>query len=86
VKLLSPLYFAVTECEPTDKLDKESWAALLETAAVPKDVVPSRNVTVPVALPPKAAWIAADKVTVWPKADGFALEATEVVVAAPFTT
>ena len=54
VKLLSLLYFAVMECEPTDKLDRESCAALLETAAVPRDVVPSRNVIVPVALPPKA--------------------------------
>jgi hypothetical protein len=86
VKLLSPLYFAVMECELTDKLDSESCAALLETVAVPKDVLPSRNVTVPVALPPKAVWIDADNVTDWPKADGFALEATEVVVAAPFTT
>ena len=53
-KLPSPLYFAVMECEPTDKLDKESCAALLETVAVPKEVVPSRKVIVPVALPPKA--------------------------------
>jgi hypothetical protein len=52
VKLPSPLYLAVIECEPTDKLDSESWAVLLETAAVPKEVVPSRNVTVPVTVPP----------------------------------
>ena len=50
-KLLSPLYFAVMECEPTDKLDSESCAALVETEAVPKEVVPSKNVTVPVAVP-----------------------------------
>src|SRR6266436_1148333 len=86
VKLLSPLYFAVMECEPTGKLESESWAALLETVTVPKDVLPSRNVTVPVGLPPKAVWIVADSVTDWPKADGFALKATEVVVTAPFTT
>lgn len=52
VKLPSPLYFAVMECEPTDKPDSESWARLLETVAMPKDVVPSRKVTVPVAVPP----------------------------------
>lgn len=53
-KLLSPLYFAVMKCELTDKLDSESCAALLETVSVPKDVLPSRNVTVPVAMPPAA--------------------------------
>ena len=53
-KFVSPLYFAVIECEPADKLESESCAASLETVAVPKDVVPSRNVIVPVALPPKA--------------------------------
>lgn len=51
-KLLSPLYFAVMECEPTDKVDNESWAVLLETVAMPREVVPSKNVTVPVAVPP----------------------------------
>ena len=52
VKLVSPLYFAVMECDPADKLASESCAALLETVAVPKDVVPSKNVTVPVGVPP----------------------------------
>ena len=52
VKLLSPLYLAVMECEPGDKLDSESCAALLVIVAVPKEVVPSRKVTVPVAGPP----------------------------------
>jgi hypothetical protein len=53
-KFASPLYLAAMECEPADKLDTASCAALLETEAVPKDVVPSRKVIVPVALPPKA--------------------------------
>ena len=52
VKLLSPLYFAVMECEPGDKVESEICAALFETAVAPKDVVPSRNVTVPVVVPP----------------------------------
>ena len=50
-KLVSPLYFAVMECEPVNKLDSESCAALLVIVAVPKDVLPSRKVTVPVAGP-----------------------------------
>ena len=85
-KFASPLYLAVIECEPVDKLDTDSCAALLETVAVPKDVAPSRKVIVPVALPPKAVWMLADSVTPWPKLDGLALELTEVVVDAPFTT
>lgn len=85
-KFASPLYFAVMECEPADKLDNDSCAPLLETLAVPKDVVPSRKVIVPVALPPKAVCIVADSVPPWPKVDGFALELTVVVVDAPFTT
>src|SRR5438045_3380855 len=48
-KLPSPLYFAVMECDPADRLASESCAELLETVAAPKDVAPSRNVTVPVA-------------------------------------
>jgi hypothetical protein len=48
------LYFAVIECEPADKPESDSCAALLETVAVPKDVAPSRKVIVPDALPPKA--------------------------------
>src|SRR5260370_32599064 len=50
-KLLSPLYFAVMAGAPTDQLDSESCAALVDTEAVPKAVVPSRKVTVPVAAP-----------------------------------
>ena len=84
-KFASPLYFAVTECEPADKLDNDSCAALLETVAVPREVAPSRKVIVPVALPPKAVWMLADSVTDWPKMDGFVLELTAVVVDAPFT-
>ncbi len=53
-KFASPLYFAVIECGPADNLDNDSCAVLFETVAVPNEVVPSRKVIVPVALPPKA--------------------------------
>ena len=80
VKLLSPLYFAVMECVPTDKLDSESCAMLLETVAVPKDVVPSRNVTLPVTVPPADGTTTAVKTTVWPKLAGLIFGETVVVV------
>ena len=53
-KFGSPLYFAVMECEPAERPETESCAALLETTTAPHEVVPSRKVTVPLALPPKA--------------------------------
>ena len=84
-KFASPLYLAVIECEPADKLDTDSCAALLETVAVPRDVAPSRKVIVPVALLLKAVWMLAESVISWPKVDGLALEMTEVVVDVPFT-
>ena len=80
VKLVSPLYFAVMECEPTDKLESESWAMLLETVEVPKVVAPSRNVTVPVVVPPADGTTTAVIVMAWPKLDGFMFGETVVVV------
>ena len=80
VKLVSPLYFAVMECEPTDKLDSESWAMLLETVAVPKEVAPSKNVTVPVVVPPADGTTTAVIVMDWPKFEGFIFVETVVVV------
>ena len=80
VKLPSPLYFAVMECEPTDKLESESCATLLETVAVPKDVVPSRNVTLPVTVPPPDETTTAVNTTVWSKFDGLMFGDTVVVV------
>ena len=85
VKLASPLYFAVIECDPADKLANESCAALLETVAVPKDVVPSRNVTVPVAPPPNAGCIVAERTTDCPNTAGFALDDTVVALEAELT-
>lgn len=80
VKLPSPLYFAVIECEPTDKLATDSWAMLLETEAVPRDAVPSRNVTVPVGVPPADPTTTAVNTTVWPKLVGLMFGETVVVV------
>ena len=85
VKLPSPLYLAVMECEPTDKLDSGSWAVLLETAAVPKEVVPSRNVTVPVTVPPADGTTTAVITMDWPKLEGFMFGETVVVVTDGFT-
>src|SRR6266481_366616 len=85
VKLPSPLYFAVMECEPTDRLDSESWAMLLETVAVPKEVAPSRNVTAPVTAPPADGTTTAVNTTVWLKVDGFIFGETVVTVTDGFT-
>lgn len=48
-----PLYTAVIECVPASKDDTANCAALLETVAVPTNVEPSKNVTVPVAEAPE---------------------------------
>lgn len=50
------------ECAPTARDETESCAALDEMLLVPRVDVPSRNVTVPVALPPRAGWIVAESV------------------------
>ena len=48
-----PPYTAVMECVPARKDETANCAALLETVAVPRDVEPSKNVTVPVADTPE---------------------------------
>ena len=55
------------------------------TDAVPIVVVPSKNVTVPVAGPPLAACTVATKGTTWPNVAGFKLETSVVVVLDGFT-
>jgi hypothetical protein len=76
--LASPLYTAVREWAPTASVEVASEADPLAMAAEPKDVVPSRNCTVPVA---DDGDIAAANVTRCPKLDGLALElSVEVVV------
>jgi hypothetical protein len=56
------------ECGPPDNDDICSAADPLLAVAVPSDVAPSRNWTVPVAV---AGDTVAVKVTGWPNADGF---------------
>jgi hypothetical protein len=48
-KFVSPEYTAVIECVPAVSVDVEKLAVPPETAPAPKTVVPSLNVTVPVA-------------------------------------
>jgi hypothetical protein len=52
------------------------------TEALPKELEPSKNVTVSVA---DEGETVAVKVTLWPDVEGLALEETAVVVAARFT-
>ena len=84
LKFPSPLYFAVMECEPGVKFETVTCAALLDIAAVPREVVPSRNVIVPVTEPPYAGTTFAVNVTACANVAGFALEEMSVVVVAEF--
>ena len=54
VVLASPLYAAVTECEPAPRVETESWPELFVRLTVPRSVVASENETLPPAVPPKA--------------------------------
>jgi hypothetical protein len=82
-KLVSPLYLATIVCRPGVSDDVEKVATFALTAPVPKDVAPSKKLTVPVG-PPFAGLlttvIVAVKVTDEPWTDGFALEASARVV------
>ena len=78
----SPLYTAVMECAPTARVEIASEADPLAMVAVPRDVVPSRNCTVPVA---NAGEIVAVNVTDCPTVDGFAEEASVTLEAALLT-
>ena len=53
-RLASPLYFAVREWVPTDSEETGICAELEDSATVPRTVAPSKNVSVPVAVPPNA--------------------------------
>ena len=87
--LVSPLYTAVIECDPTDS------AAVLILALPPLSVTgppklePSIwNCTVPPGVPAPGALAVtlAVKVTVWPKTDGFCEEVSVVAVLSWLTT
>lgn len=67
LKLLSPLYTAVTVCAPTPRLEVVKLACIVPalelTVSVPSTVLPSINVTVPVGVPPPAPLTVAVNVT-----------------------
>jgi hypothetical protein len=80
LKLLSPLYLAVMEWLPTDRLDVVNEAILpVPSVDVPSETLPSRKVTVPVGVPGEPVTVAV-KVTAWPDRDGLSEETMVVVV------
>lgn len=80
----SPLYFAVSECEPSIS----GVVCVLKVATppdrlpLPSEVLPSKKVTLPVGAPPYAGVTVAVKVTTWPYEEGLVLELTVVDVPA----
>ena len=72
------------ECEPAASPEVENVACPALSAEAPRVVAPSRNVTDPVGVPELLLTVAV-KVTDCPANDGFAEDATTVVVAALFT-
>jgi hypothetical protein len=81
-KLESPLYLAVIEWDPTASVDVANVATPPDSVPVPRVVVPSRKVTVPVGVPVAGGTGAtvAVNVTDCPKTDGLAEDVTVVVV------
>src|SRR6266404_5675800 len=79
VKVASPLYTTVIECEPVAREDmvKVAWPPL--RALVASAVAPSLNVTVPVGVPLVPVTVAVN-VTDCPNTEGFCEELTMVVV------
>jgi hypothetical protein len=80
-KFVSPLYTAVMEWEATDKADVLNVATPPDNAPVPRSVVLSLKVTVPVALDVTVAV----KVTRSPENDGLSDDVIPVVVDALLT-
>src|SRR5574338_1098010 len=78
-KLESPEYTAVMLCVPVASVDVNEATPL---ASVPEPILlrPSRNVTVPVGVPPDPVTVAVN-VTVWPTTDGLMLDDTTVELA-----
>jgi hypothetical protein len=87
VKLVSPLYTAVMLWEPAPSDEVLNVAVPPPIVPVPKVVVPSLNVTVPVGIPAPGdtGTTVAVNVTDWPKSDGFNDEVRPVVVFAWLT-
>jgi hypothetical protein len=82
---VSPLYTTVMLCVPTVSADVASDAAPPAKFCVPNVAVPFLNVTVPVGVPPELDVTVALNVTLCPKLEGFALDATVVAVVYLFT-
>jgi len=83
-KLESPEYDAVMLCEPAASVEVENVAAPLFTVAVPSEVVPSLNVTVPVGLPlPDCAVTVAVNCTLCPTVGVMFEAVSEVLVPTP---
>ena len=77
----SPKYLAVMECEPAARAEMETEACFALSVVVPMTFAPSKNWTVPVGVP--VAVTVAVKVTDCPVVDGFAEEATDILVVWP---
>ena len=74
-------------CEPTVKAEVTRVATPTPSnVPPPRDVAPSKKVTVPVGAPAVAELAVAVNVTVWLRLDGFGEEVTVVVEVAGFTT
>jgi hypothetical protein len=89
-KVPSPLYLAVMECVPcvSAVVERVAMPPLIATGA-PSCVAPSKKLTVPVSVPAVVDVAVAVKVTFAPTVEGFAEDASAVVVAAKaaaFTT
>ena len=82
LKLVSPLYFALMLWLPGVSPEAVNCAEPLVIVLMPKVVVPSRNVTVPVGVPVYAACTVAVSVADCPKVVEEALSETDVVVVA----
>jgi hypothetical protein len=85
-KFASPLYLAVSEKDPIGKDETFSCARLLASGTEPKEVVPFKNVTVPVAVALLGACTVALRATVCPKDAGFAPTLKYVEVFGGFIT
>src|SRR5206468_1235121 len=72
VKLALPEYTAVSECAPSPSAAVLRTADPAETAAIPSDVAPSKNSTVPEGEPAPGALTAtvAVSATLWPTTEG----------------
>ena len=89
LKLVSPPYVAVIECEPTAKIEVVRMARLVASSGpLPRTVAPSLNVTVPAGAPPPGALAVtlAVNVTGWLNTAVALDELSCAVVPALFTT